>query len=142
MISIVRHIQKVACGWRAGNALIATVLLAVFSGFADAQTRVAVELVLAVDASTSVDEKERQLQQRAYVAAFRDKDIHEAIVALGQGGLAVTYLEWSSLFVQEQIVDWRHLRTGGEATAFAEEIEFMLRLQPLLVQRGNVQAAR
>ena len=87
-----------------------------------AQTPVEIELVLAVDASASVDERERLLQQQAYVKAFRDPDIQNAIAALGPGGLAVTYLEWSSLFVQEQVVGWRHLRTPDQASAFASEI--------------------
>ena len=89
---------------------------------ARAQTPVAIELVLAVDASTSVDEQERLLQQQAYVRAFRDPDIHKAIEALGFGGLAVTYLEWSSRFFQVQAVGWRHIRRAGDAVSFAEEI--------------------
>ena len=89
---------------------------------ARAQTPVAVELVLAVDASASVDEQERLLQQQAYVRAFRDPEIHRAIEALAPAGVALTYLEWSSRFFQVQAVGWRHVRGAAEANSFADEI--------------------
>ncbi|MEM7427389.1 MAG: DUF1194 domain-containing protein, partial [Pseudomonadota bacterium] len=103
---ILVSVPRARLAWtrRLCNVLAALCLL-VPGSFATlrAQTPVAVELVLAVDASASVDERERRLQQQAYVLAFRDPDIQNAIAALRPGGLAVTYLEWSSRFVQEQV---------------------------------------
>ena len=51
-------------------------------------TPVALELVLAADASSSVDDKEYALQVSGYVNAFRDPDVVAAIEALGPSGIA------------------------------------------------------
>ncbi len=117
--------QKLARTRVCGNLYVSLCLAVLtLSGLpeARAQTPVAIELVLAVDASASVDEQERLLQQQAYVRAFRDPGIHKAIEALAPGGLAVTYLEWSSRFFQVQAVGWRHIRSAAEVVSFAREI--------------------
>ena len=66
-------------------ALMILILLA--AGRAGAtQTKVALELVLAVDASSSVDQQEFDLQVSGYVNAFRDPDVIAAITAQRPGG--------------------------------------------------------
>ncbi|MGI9405883.1 MAG: DUF1194 domain-containing protein [Hyphomicrobiaceae bacterium] len=94
------------------------------SGFAPAyaQTRVALELVLAVDASSSVDAQEYRLQVDGYVRAFRDPDVIAAIQTLGSRGIAVTYVEWSSRFRQVQSVGWTHMHDAQGSHAFARAI--------------------
>ncbi|MEM8686574.1 MAG: DUF1194 domain-containing protein [Pseudomonadota bacterium] len=84
--------------------------------------KVALELVLAVDVSSSVDRREFDLQVSGYVNAFRDPDIHDAIAAQGPDGIAVTYVEWSSRFEQVQVVDWMHIKDKGGALTFADAI--------------------
>ena len=66
-------------------------------GLAAAQVSepVALELVLALDSSSSVSTAEYDLQQRGIAAAFRDPAVQRAILALGDPGLAVTLLQWS-----------------------------------------------
>ena len=86
------------------------------------EIKVALELVLAVDASSSVDAREFDLQVSGYVNAFRDPDIHAAIAAQGSGGIAVTYVEWSSRFEQVQVVDWAQVHNKESALAFADAI--------------------
>ncbi len=86
------------------------------------ETKVALELVLAVDASSSVDEREFDLQVSGHVNAFRDPDIHAAIAAQGPGGIAVTYVEWSSRFEQIQVVEWMQVQDRESALAFADAI--------------------
>jgi hypothetical protein len=57
---------------------------------ARAQTAVDVELVLAVDASGSVSQERFVLQQRGYVAAFRDPRLLQAIRSGSARSIAVT----------------------------------------------------
>ncbi len=90
---------------------------------ASAATPVALELVLAVDASSSVDDEEYALQVSGYVRAFRDADIIAAIEALQPAGVAVTYVEWSDRWQQVQSVDWTHVHDAAGAGVFAAAIE-------------------
>lgn len=86
------------------------------------ETRVALELVLAVDSSTSVNAREYELQVAGYAKAFRDKDVIAAISALGSSGMAVTYVKWSSHRYQVQSVSWTHVVDGSSSRAFADQI--------------------
>ena len=87
-----------------------------------AQQPVALELVLAVDSSTSVSDSEYQLQVTGYVDAFRDADVIAAIAALAPKGLAVTFVQWSSHRNQVQSVDWQHVTDKASAVAFSDAI--------------------
>ncbi len=92
------------------------------AAYASAETQVALELVLAVDASASVNEKEYELQVFGYVHAFQDPEVVAAINALGPAGIAVTYVEWSSRFGQVQSVGWTHVYDDVSANLFASSI--------------------
>ncbi len=88
----------------------------------DAGYSVDLELVLAVDASSSVSTDEFDLQIQGLAAAFRDPRILQAVQASGDLGLAVSLIQWSDARKQFLAVDWT-LVTGAEgAEAFAEEI--------------------
>lgn len=89
---------------------------------ARADTPVGLELVLAVDASSSVDDEEYALQVNGYVRAFRDREVIAAIEALQPSGVAVTYVEWSDRWQQEQTVGWTHVHDAAGAIAFAGAI--------------------
>src|SRR6266478_7890589 len=60
-----------------------------------AQTPVDLQLVLAVDASGSVDQRRFELQMQGYVAAFRDPRVLYAIQAGPMQVLAVTMVQWT-----------------------------------------------
>ena len=79
------------------RALAALGLCAALAGTAQAQSRqrVDLELVLAVDVSASMDEDEHLLQRRGYAAAFRSKELINAIRAGYGGRIVVTYMEWA-----------------------------------------------
>ncbi|MEO1160306.1 MAG: DUF1194 domain-containing protein, partial [Pseudomonadota bacterium] len=81
------------------------------------------ELVLAVDASSSVDDAEYALQLAGYVNAFRDRDVISAIEALAPRGIAVTYVEWSSRRQQVQSVGWTPVFNEASSRSFANAIE-------------------
>lgn len=98
---------------------------------ADARAeRVALELVLAVDASTSVDAREFDLQMRGLAQAFRDPAVVDAIVAAGDSGIAVTVMQWARPDRQAVVVPWTHVADGASAAALAARIERAVREVP------------
>lgn len=104
-------------------ALGAAVLLAVGARPAAADQLVDLELVLAGDASGSIDNTEMQMQRRGYAAAITDPQVLEAI-ALGQvGAIAVAYIEWAGSFSVDTVVDWTVIRDRASAEAFAETLQ-------------------
>src|SRR6266550_5589438 len=80
-----------------------------------------IELVLAVDVSSSVDTGEQILQRRGYVAAFRDPEVIAAITSGSFGRIAVTYVEWAGDF-HKVVVPWRIIQSQSDARAFAGEL--------------------
>jgi len=86
-------------------------------------TAVDLELVLAVDASVSMDREEQELQRAGYVAAFRDPALIEAITSGGHGRIAVTYVEWGGAQAQQVLVPWMLIDGQAAAGAFAQALE-------------------
>lgn len=81
----------------------------------------ALELILAVDVSGSIDAEEWRLQSEGMAAAFEDPAVVEAIEGL-PGGMLVTYTQWSGLAQQRQVTGWHMLADRASAAAFAEEV--------------------
>src|SRR5262245_58060517 len=71
-----------------------------------AQTAVDLQLVLAVDASGSVDQRRFELQQQGYVAAFRDPRVLDAIQSGTTQAIAVTMVQWTGPSLQLQVLPW------------------------------------
>ncbi|MCP5084203.1 MAG: DUF1194 domain-containing protein [Alphaproteobacteria bacterium] len=90
---------------------------------ARAQASVALELVLAVDTSTSVDRHEFALQQRGFAEAFRHPDVIRAIERTGGGGVAVSLVHWSGRGKQRTSVGWTIVRGAKGAEELASKIE-------------------
>ena len=111
-------------------SLIALAAAVLPSGSAVAQQQVDLELVLAVDASSSVASWEFDLQMKGIAAAFRDPDVQGAIRAAGDSGIAVSMVQWSDRDRQVQVVDWALLRGVEDAEAFAEKIDMAERVVP------------
>ena len=82
-----------------------------------------VTLVLAVDTSLSINAGEAGLQRVAYVDAFRDKRVINAIKGGPIGKIAVTYVEWSGIRQQRVLVGWRVVTDAKSSEAFADELE-------------------
>jgi hypothetical protein len=80
------------------------------------------ELVLAVDASSSVSSVEFDLQIRGLAEAFRDPRVVQAIRASGDLGLAVALIQWSDSRKQFLAVDWNIVHDAESAEALSEEI--------------------
>ncbi len=88
---------------------------------------VALELVLALDASTSVSIQEFELQTAGLAAAFRDPAVLTALEALGEEGLAVTLVQWADADEQVVSVDWTWIKDPASAEAFASRVAATLR---------------
>ena len=87
------------------------------------QTAVDVELVLAVDASGSVSQERFLLQQRGYVAAFRDPRLLQAIRSGSARSIGVTMTQWTGPAMQIQVVPWAAISDEASMLAFADAIE-------------------
>jgi Protein of unknown function (DUF1194) len=87
-----------------------------------AQTAVDLQLVLAVDASGSVDQRRFELQKQGYVAAFRDPRVLHAIQSGAAQAIAVTMVQWTGPELQIQVLPWTLINDATTAHAFADAI--------------------
>lgn len=94
------------------------------------QTRqtVDLELVLAIDTSTSVDPQEFDLQWRGLANAFLHPDVVSAIEAVGDLGIAVTMVQWAGQGQTRTVVDWFHVNDALSAAQFSAQISAAPRL--------------
>jgi uncharacterized protein DUF1194 len=95
---------------------------------AQARRAVDLELVLAIDASTSVDPQEFDLQWRGLANAFLHPDVVGAIEAVGDLGIAVTMVQWAGPGQARTVVDWVLIRDALSAAQFAAKISAAPRL--------------
>lgn len=76
------------------------------------------ELVLAIDSSASVDEREFMLQVGGIAEAFRHPEVIGAIESLGRLGMAVSLVQWSSPENSGQVLPFAHVHDARTAKAF------------------------
>ena len=100
----------------------------VLANTARAQQPVDLELVLAVDVSSSVDATEFRLQMRGLAEAFRHPGVIGAIEAVGDLGVAVTLVQWSGNGRHLVSVNWMMVRDAVSAAEFAHAIDRAPRL--------------
>jgi hypothetical protein len=81
------------------------------------------ELVLAVDASASVDEREFALQLGGIAKALRDPEVQSAIAAGPLGRIAVAMVVWAEGMVPKQYTEWQVVAGADDAEAFAVVVE-------------------
>lgn len=93
------------------------------AGLAEAAEQVDLELVLAVDVSTSVDPYEAALQRNGYVEAISHPSVVRAIRAGPSGRIAVLYVEWAGEFYQHVVVGWTVIEGQASADAFGAILE-------------------
>ncbi|MBP5858275.1 DUF1194 domain-containing protein [Marivibrio halodurans] len=85
--------------------------------------RVDLELVLAVDASYSIDNREFRLQMQGIAAAFRAPEIVAAIGSGPIGAIAVSLVVWAEATRPQDVGPWMELRDASDAEAFARLVE-------------------
>ncbi|OAB55781.1 hypothetical protein AY599_26990 [Leptolyngbya valderiana BDU 20041] len=105
-----------------GLAALGAVAWATASAPAAANQVVELELVLAVDASSSVTSWEFDLQMQGLADAFRDPEVQGAIRAAGERGIAVALVQWSGRDRQVLATDWMQVYDAGSAIEFADEL--------------------
>jgi hypothetical protein len=84
---------------------------------------VALALVLAVDASGSVDNRRFELQKQGYVAAFRSPKVLNSIRSLMTQSIAVAMMQWTGPQLHVVVVDWTLVRDEATVNALAASIE-------------------
>jgi pyruvate/2-oxoacid:ferredoxin oxidoreductase beta subunit len=110
------HVVRCLLAALASVAWLATV--------ARAQTAqpVDLELVLAVDTSTSVDAQEFALQTQGLAEAFLHPDVVNAIRLAGRNGVAINVVHWAGPGAQATAVDWFVVRDSTSAAALSRRI--------------------
>ena len=88
----------------------------------EASPSVDVELVIAVDVSYSMDMDELAVQREGYAQAIVSKEFLQALKALPNGKISVTYFEWAASNDQKIIIPWRVIDGPETADAVANEI--------------------
>jgi hypothetical protein len=84
---------------------------------------VSLALVLAVDASGSVDNRRFELQKRGYAAAFRNPQVLNAIRSLGTPSIAVAMVQWTGPRLHVVVVDWAPAKDEASIGALADAID-------------------
>ena len=93
------------------------------AGAPAAQARqVSLELLLAVDTSSSVNFDEFNLQMQGYAAAFSDPLLMKAIRASGTSGVAVALVQWAGVNQADLAIGWTHITDQASANTFAAGI--------------------
>jgi hypothetical protein len=106
------------------SVLMAGTMLALLlwpSGAA-AVENVDLKLVLATDASGSINNDEFRLEREGTAAAFVDPEVIKAIQSGALGRIAVSMLDFSSPGFGKTVIDWRIIHDQTTAAAFAQAI--------------------
>lgn len=108
---------------------VAAICAALFVGpMAQAADRpVDLELVLAVDSSDSVDDREFDLQIVGLADAFRHPEVIKALRAGPRKSIVVSVVEWADREGQTVKIPWTHLHDAASARAVAEAISRLTR---------------
>jgi hypothetical protein len=102
---------------------LCAIALAVCSASVHAQNRaVDLALVLAVDASGSVDASRFDLQKRGYADAFANPNVIYAIRTGSLQAIAVTMVQWTGPEMQQVVVDWTLIDDPDSALRFSKMI--------------------
>jgi hypothetical protein len=87
------------------------------------ETAVDLNLVLAVDASGSVDNTRFALQKQGYAAAFLNPRVLAAIRAGDQQAIAISMVQWTGPDLHVVVVPWTLVKDQQSATGVAAAIE-------------------
>jgi Protein of unknown function (DUF1194) len=108
---------------RAVTVSAAAFLLAGGRTAAAAEVQVDLQLVLAVDASGSVNMRRFDLQKQGYASAFRNPRVLSAIRSGISQAIAVTMIQWTGPRLQVHVVPWMVVKDEASAQALAAAIE-------------------
>ncbi len=100
---------------------IIILVLALIAAVAEARAEdvVDLELVLAIDSSSSVDDSEWALQMQGYATAFRDEEVQKAIVSGPHKRVAVAVVVWADATLPKWESPWFVLAAPADAERLA-----------------------
>jgi hypothetical protein len=123
-----RAIWLLAAGLSCAMASRLALLLGLMAAPAAAQqVPVAVELVLALDSSASVDGQEFALQIEGLALAFRDMEVQRAVEDLRPLGAAVAVVQWGAPGETRMVLPFTHLVNARDSKAFGFRIGLVRR---------------
>jgi len=96
--------------------------LAMLAPTARAAEPVDMLLVLAADVSRSVTEPKFKLQREGAAAAITHPDVVKAITSGPHRRIAVCFLEWATVGMQNIVVDWTVIGDSGSARSFGDRL--------------------
>jgi hypothetical protein len=82
--------------------------------------RVDLLLALTADVSSSMDDREFQLQRSGYAEALTDPRVIEAIQSGPSRRIAVAFIEWAGHAAQKVVVDWTIIKDEATARDFGD----------------------
>ena len=94
---------------------------------AQTKTPVAIELVLALDSSASVDVKEFQLQNDGIARAFRDPEVLQAVENLRPFGAAIAVVQWGGPGETQVVMPFTRIENARDAKAFGFRVSLIRR---------------
>lgn len=116
-------LMRLAWAARGGVSCALLIVALLGASCASKADNVDLRLVLAVDASGSVNETRFDLQRQGYAAAFRHPQVLRAIRSGAHGKIAITMMQWTGPALQVQVVPWSVIASEGDMHAFAAAVE-------------------
>jgi hypothetical protein len=123
MRSATRWAAAIALMLGIGGAATTQITAQITAQITTQTTTVDLQLVLAVDASGSVNQARFDLQKQGYAAAFRNPRVLRAIQSGRNQSIAVTMVQWTGPSQQIVVVPWMLVRNQATAEAFAATVE-------------------
>lgn len=124
-------------GWLRMTTVVCVVLMSASFAQAQSRTPVDLELVLAVDASGSVDDAEFALQLGGIASGFRDPAVQTAIASGELGRIAVALLIWSDAMSKKAASHWVVVDSPDTAEAFAALVETQYQRRKSFLGKGG-----
>ena len=88
---------------------------------------VAIELVLALDSSASVDAREFELQNEGIAQAFKDPDVLKTVDNLRPFGAAIAVVQWGGPGETQVVLPFTHIENARDAKAFGFRVGLIRR---------------
>jgi len=112
------------------GSLAAAVLCRAPAAVAQAPVPVDLELLLAIDTSSSINKEEYHLQVEGLASAFRHPAVIAAIDAAGNLGIAVAVTQWAETRDQILVLPWTRVDGAASVLAMAKRIAAIERRIP------------
>ena len=101
--------------------------MAAFIAATQVQAQCRLALALALDVSSSVDDREYDLQRKGLAAALNSEDVRHAILRGAPGDVLLSVYEWSGRRQQKVHTDWIALRSAADIDRAVVELARMTR---------------